>query len=135
MPGSLLSSALLLLWPGLGLTRGRIRAFIPAIYLHLGPIAGLPVAGLMMAGRADDDLKWGVSLCPKFWRSLIRAGQRSPGQNRGCFLYPILWGLCRLSRFFWAVGVWRDSLPSFPSLCLSCFIFALAQTIAHKKTP
>ena len=34
-----------------------IRAFIPAIYLHSGRVAGPPVAGLMMTGRADDDLK------------------------------------------------------------------------------
>jgi len=57
MRGSLLSSALLLLWPGLGCTRGRVSAFIPAIYLHLGPIAGGPVAltidgaGLMMTKK------------------------------------------------------------------------------------
>ena len=36
---------------------GRVSAFIPAIYLHPGRVAGLPVAGLMMAGRVDDDKK------------------------------------------------------------------------------
>jgi len=50
-----------------GRVSGFIRAFIPAIYLHLGPIAGLPVAltidgaGLMMTENRT------LFLLPKVW--------------------------------------------------------------------
>lgn len=48
----------------------RVSAYIPAIYLHSGRVAGLPVAGLMMTGPVDDDEKVALFLLPKFWPSL-----------------------------------------------------------------
>ena len=96
-----------------GLDAGCVSRCIPAIYTRFGLFAGLPVAGLMMTGPADDDLKQGVSLCPKFWRSLIRAG-KDHRLKIGAFFMPYILGLLRVSRFFWAVGVWWDCSPSFP---------------------
>ena len=121
MRGSLLSSALLLLWPGLGCTRGRVSAFIPAIYLHLGPIAGGPVAltidgaGLMMTKKRPFFyyLSFGLLLS-------LGPGSRPPGSLPGFgsvgkkdpFLIPHVLGTLTQSRFFWGVGLWWD--PSIP---------------------
>lgn len=42
-----------------GLDAGCVSRCIPAIYTRFGLFAGLPVAGLMMTGPADDDEKRG----------------------------------------------------------------------------
>ena len=118
MPGSLLLSALLLLWPGLGCTRGRVRACIPAIYLHSGRVAGLPVALTIDGSGLTMTKKKTLFLLPKLWSSFNLPGSRctssrsfripGPSVKMALFLLPTFWGLFGQSWFFWGVWMWWD---------------------------
>ena len=72
----------------------RVSAYIPAIYLHSGRVAWLPVAGLMMTGPVDDDENRALFLLPNIWSSspLARCLLRFLRRGRyasGPFLYGV----------------------------------------------
>ena len=114
MRGSTLLPALLLLCPGLGCIRGRIRACIPAIYLHSGRVAGSPVvltidgAGMMMTKNRALFLlpKVRSSFYPLLLVPVLRA--RVPGSGfigkMALFLFPVFWGFSGGLGFFRGSG-------------------------------
>jgi hypothetical protein len=130
MRGSCLSPALLLLCPGLGCIRGRIRACIPAIYLHSGPIAGGPVGMTIHGSGLTMTKNRTLFLLPKVWSSFNPPGSRctssrsfripGPSAKMALFLLPVLWGRFTQSWVFRAVWVWWDPSSSFVP---SSFIF------------
>ena len=143
MPGSRLSSALLHLCPGLGCTRGRIRAFIPAIYLHSGRVAGFPVDLTIDGPGLTMTKNRALFLSPKLWPSfypwllacVLRAPSLAPGSlaKRDLFLFPMFWGLFRVTRFFWGSGCGG----TFPSLSPVPYPLSLhpspVKSVANKK--
>jgi hypothetical protein len=82
---------------------------MPAIYLHSGRVAGLPVAGLMMTGPVDDDekrpffyyLSFGPPSIPWSW---FRPPGSGPGSGfigwNGPFLIPYILGAFQVDSVF-----------------------------------